>query len=245
MAGVELREIAALRASPPGLASMAMVGYGNVDYLILGAKLSPAQVGFYYRAYTLGVQYETKISNIVSRIAFPIYSRTQDLDHMRAVRSRVIRINAVVIYPLLALFIATAPQLVPWLFGPAVGAGRGPAQILTVAGMARMINNGTPSLVLAAGKPRTLLAFNLYRLATLAVVVFLAAPYGLTVVCVAVAAFQVITLIGSTGSCSRGSPGSPCAISCRHRAGDLRERDHARRRLSTARGSRPRDCRAR
>ncbi len=72
-----------------------------------------------------------------------------------------------------------------------------PAQILTVAGMARMINNGTPSLVLAAGKPRTLLAFNLYRLATLAVVVFLAAPYGLTVVCVAVAAFQVITLIGS------------------------------------------------
>ena len=60
-----------------------------------------------------------------------------------------------------------------------------------------MINNGTPSLVLAAGKPRTLLAFNLYRLATLAVVVFLAAPYGLNVVCVAVAAFQVITLIGS------------------------------------------------
>ena len=192
----QMREIAGF-GLPAGAASMAMVGYGNIDYLILGAKLSPAQVGFYYRAYSLGVQYETKISNIVSRIAFPIYSRTEDLDHMRALRSRVIRINAVVIYPLLALFIATAPQLVPWLFGQQWAPAVVPAQILTVAGMARMINNGTPSLVLAAGKPRTLLAFNLYRLATLAVVVFLAAPYGLTVVCVAVAAFQVITLIGS------------------------------------------------
>ena len=78
---------------------------------------------------------------------------------MRALRSRVIRINAVVIYPLLALFIATAPQLVPWLFGQQWAPAVVPAQILTVAGMARMINNGTPSLVLAAGKPRTLLAF--------------------------------------------------------------------------------------
>ena len=191
-----MREIAGF-GLPAGAASMAMVGYGNIDYLILGAKLSPTQVGFYYRAYTLGVQYETKISNIVSRIAFPVYSRTEDLDHMRALRSRVIRINAVVIYPLLALFIAIAPQLVPWLFGAQWAPAVVPAQILTVAGMARMINNGTPSLVLAAGKPRTLLGFNLYRLTTLAVVVFVAAPYGLNVVCAAVAAFQVITLIGS------------------------------------------------
>ena len=79
----QLREIAGF-GLPAGAASMAMVGYGNIDYLILGAKLSPAQVGFYYRAYSLGVQYETKISNIVSRIAFPIYSRTEDLEHMRA-----------------------------------------------------------------------------------------------------------------------------------------------------------------
>ena len=116
-----MREIARF-GLPAGAASMAMVGYGNIDYLILGAKLSPAQVGFYYRAYTLGVQYETKISNIVSRIAFPIYSRTEDLDHMRALRSRVIRINAVVIYPLLALFIADRPAAGALALRPTVGA---------------------------------------------------------------------------------------------------------------------------
>jgi O-antigen/teichoic acid export membrane protein len=192
----ELREITAFGV-PAGLASIAMVGYGNVDYLILGAKLSPAQVGFYYRAYTLGVQYETKISDILARLAFPVYSRTESADHMRDVRSRVVRINATVIYPILALFIAVAPELVPWLFGHRWEPAVLPAQILAVAGMARMINNGTPPLLLAAGRPRTLLAFNLCRLGVLAAAVLIAASAGLIAVCIVVAAFQVITLVAS------------------------------------------------
>jgi lipopolysaccharide exporter len=194
----ELREITGFGV-PAGLASIAMVGYGNVDYLILGARLSPAQVGFYYRAYTLGVQYETKISDIIARVAFPVYSRTESADHMRAVRSRVVRINATVIYPILALFIALAPEVVPWLFGQRWEPAVVPAQILAVAGMARMINNGTPPLLLAAGRPRTLLAFNLCRLGVLGVAVLVASSYGVIAVCLAVAGFQVATLIASYG----------------------------------------------
>ena len=192
----EMREVAVFGV-PAGLASMAMVGYGNVDYLILGARLSPAQVGFYYRAYTLGVQYETKISDIIQRVAFPVYSRTQDADHMRAVRSRIVRINAAVIYPALALFIAIAPELVPWVFGSRWEPAVLPAQILAVAGMARMVNNGTPALLLAAGRPRALLAFNLCRLTALGVAVMVAVPYGLVAVCVAVSSFQVIVTVTS------------------------------------------------
>jgi O-antigen/teichoic acid export membrane protein len=192
----QIREVAHF-GLPAGLASMAMVGYGNVDYAVLGAMLSPAEVGFYYRAFTLGVQYETKISNIVARLALPVYSRTESLDHLRNVRSRVVRLNAAVVFPMLTLFIAVAPELVPWLFGERWEPAVLPAQILAVAGMARMINNGTPALVLAAGRPRALLAFNLYRLVALAAVVVVAVPYGLTAICVAVASFQVITLVGS------------------------------------------------
>jgi O-antigen/teichoic acid export membrane protein len=194
----EMREIAAF-GLPAGLASMAMVGYGNVDYLILGARLSPAQVGFYYRAYTLGVQYETKISNIIARLAFPVYSRTESADHMRLVRSRIVRINAVVVFPMLALFIAVAPELVPWVFGHRWQAAVLPAQILAVAGMARMINNGTPALLLAAGRPRALLIFNLCRLTILAAAVLLAVPYGLIAVCIAVSGFQLVTTVASYG----------------------------------------------
>ena len=51
--------------------------------------------------------------------------------------------------------------------------------------------------MLAAGRPRALLAFNLYRVITLGVMVLFASQWGLKAVCVAVAAFQVITLVGS------------------------------------------------
>jgi hypothetical protein len=51
--------------------------------------------------------------------------------------------------------------------------------------------------MMAAGRPRALLAFNLYRVAVLAAAIILAVPLGLTAVCIATAIFQVVTLIGS------------------------------------------------
>jgi PST family polysaccharide transporter/lipopolysaccharide exporter len=192
----QMREIAGF-GLPAGLAGAAQVGYGNIDFLVLGGTISPSNVGFYYRAYALGVQYQDKISAIITRLVYPVYSRAEDMGHMRDLRARVMRVNAAVIYPLLALFIATAPLVVPWLFGEQWEPAVVPAQILTIAGMARMINNGTPALVLAAGQPRALLAFNLYRVITLGLMVLVASPFGLNAVCAAVAAFQIITLVGS------------------------------------------------
>lgn len=192
----QLREIARF-GLPAGLAGCAAVGYGNVHYAVLGATMSPTQVGFYYRAYTLGVLYQNKVSGIITRLAFPVYSRTEDLAHMRDLRARVMRINAVVIVPCQALFIAIAPQLIPWLFGQRWEPTVLPAQILAVAGTFRMINNATPPLILAAGLPRTLFAFNVYRVGLLGAAVFVASQFSLNAVCVAVAAFQLITLVGS------------------------------------------------
>ena len=191
-----MREIAGF-GLPAGLAGSAQVSYGNVDYLVLGATLPAAAVGFYYRAYALGVQYQNKISAIITRVVYPVYSRTEDVEHMRELRSRVMRVNATVIFPLLALFVAVAPEVVPWLFGEEWEPAVVPAQILTIAGMARMVNNGTPAVLLAAGKPRALLYFNLYRVTALGLMVLVASNWGLNAVCIAVAAFQVMTLIGS------------------------------------------------
>ena len=192
-----MREIAGF-GLPAGLASMAMVGYGNIDYLILGAKLSPAQVGFYYRAYTLGVQYETKISDIISRIAFPVYSRTEDLDHMRARALAGDPDQRGGDLPAAGALHRHRPAAGALALRPAVGAGRGAGpdprgrrdgaddqQRNALAGARRRASLGPCSASTSAGsRPWPS-------------VVFLAAPYGLNVVCVAVAAFQVITLIGS------------------------------------------------
>src|SRR3954447_14696283 len=80
--GRQIREIASF-GGPAGVAGAAQVTYGNIDFLVLGATLPSSAVGFYYRAYALGVQYQDKISAIITRVVYPIYSRTEDMEHMR------------------------------------------------------------------------------------------------------------------------------------------------------------------
>jgi O-antigen/teichoic acid export membrane protein len=193
----EVKEVISTGAPAAG-AGLAGIGTRNADYAILGAQLSSAQVGFYYRAFTIGVEYERKLSGIVTRIAFPVYSRTEDVDHLRQIRRRIVRLNAATVFPLLAFFIVVAPVLVPWMFGarwePAVVL----AQILAVAGMATTMKNTIDPLILATGRPRPLMIFNACEVALYVVMLILVSSGGdLVAVCAAVSAFRVGALLAS------------------------------------------------
>ena len=180
---------------PATAAGFAAVSYRNVDYMILGARLPSVTVGFYYRAFTLGVEYERRLSGIVARIAFPVYTRTEDPARRLALRLRIVRVNVVLVYPMLTLFIALAPALMPWLFGPHWIPAVLPAQILAVAGMASCVRNLHGPTVLAAGRPNALFMFCCAETLAYAVTVWWASSHGLTLICVAVSGFQVVSLL--------------------------------------------------
>jgi O-antigen/teichoic acid export membrane protein len=157
----------------------------NLDYAILGAQLAPAQVGYYWRAYQLGMEYERKLTTIITRMALPIFSRTRTLDDMRRIRARMMRVNAVAIFGILAAFIAVAPVLVPAVFGDAWEPSVVPAQILAIAGMAAALNAGAGPLVLAAGRPRALMWLSMAFFFVYGATIYFAGRHGLIVVCVA------------------------------------------------------------
>ncbi len=190
----ELREVLSF-GTLSFAASLSHGLYRNVDYLILGAKLSAAQVGFYYRAFQLGVDYQRKISGIVARISFPVYSRSASMHDMRAMRHRIVRLHTALIVPALIGFVALAPVLVPFMFGPQWEPAVVPAQLLALAGLASPIVAGLGPLMLAAGRPGPLLRFNLGALAGYATVIFLAAPYGIVVVCLATIGVNVVKVV--------------------------------------------------
>ena len=119
----------------------------------------PAQVGFYWRAFQLGVVYQDKLSGIMMRLAFPVYSRTESRDELRRLHERATRVHAAVVVPLLAIFIVVAPVLIPWMFGPRWAPSVVPAQILAVAGMIAAILTGYPQVMLAVGQPQGAAAF--------------------------------------------------------------------------------------
>lgn len=192
----EAREIARFGLPAVGSALLS-VGNRNVDYAIIGARLNATDLGFYYRGYQLGVQYQQKISGVLLRVVFPLYSRSEGRAHLRALRRRVTRVHAAIIWPLLALLIVLAPELVPWLFGERWEPAVAPAQILAVAGMQNAVAAGTGPLLLAAGRPRALLRWNLVLFAAFSTAVFLAAPHGLTAVCLAFVGINQAALLGN------------------------------------------------
>jgi len=178
------------------LATVAGTLFTNIDYAILGARLPPQEVGFYWRAYQVGVEYQSKISGIMLRLAFPLFSRASSLDEMRRMRRTMVRTQTIVLYPVLTTLIALAPELVPFVFGNAWEPTVFPTQILAVAGMATVAVVGSAQLTFAVGKPRAVLLFFLVLVAGYAAVVTWASGYGLHTVVIAVAVYQVV-LIGA------------------------------------------------
>jgi lipopolysaccharide exporter len=189
----ELFEVSRFGAPASG-AGLLYVAISNVDYAVLAARLNPAQVGIYWRAFQIGVLYQDKISGIMMRLAFPIYSRTNNLDEMKKLHERATRIHGAVVVPLLAILIVTAPELIPMVFGDAWRAAVEPTQVLAVAGMIAAILTGYSQVMLAAGRPRALLIFNCVVLVAYGLAVFATAKQGLVTVALAVVGVHVAML---------------------------------------------------
>jgi len=143
------------------------------------------------------------------RLAFPIYSRTSDIEELRRFHERATRIHAAVLLPLLSLLIVLAPDLVPWVFGERWAPAAGAVQILAVAGMIAAVLTGYPQILLAAGRPRALLVFNIVLLVLYALSSWIAAPYGITALALSVVGVHVAMIVAVYGILFRVLLGIP------------------------------------
>jgi O-antigen/teichoic acid export membrane protein len=181
----------------------------TVHYAILGARLPAYDVGLFWRAYQLAVDYQVKILGITMRIAFPLFSRSGSLDERRYLRSRILEAQSIVIFPLLAALIVLAPELVPLVFGSEWEDAALPTQVLAVAGAATVAASTGGSLAFAAGKARPLLYLNLVQLASFVAVVLWSSGYGLRALVIAIAAYQVVSVAVQFVYLESGAVGVP------------------------------------
>ena len=190
----EGREILAF-AAPAAFGSAGHLAFRQVDYVIVAAQAGLSQAGFFWRAYQLAFEYQQKLSVVMQKLAFPIYARGRDIADMRHLRLRIVRVHGVLMFPLLFWLIAVAPELIPWLYGAQWEPVVVPVQILAVGALAVPILAGTGALLLAAGRPRELMAINWLTAGAYAAVVLAVAGQGLRTLCVAIVAFQAVKLV--------------------------------------------------
>jgi lipopolysaccharide exporter len=167
---------------PAALACIAWTGFRNGDYAVIGAKLGTAQAGFYWRGYQLAVEYQKKISVIMSQIAFPVLARAGAAEDRAAIRRRMVQLLTVVLFPLLVLLVLLAPTVVPWLFGPAWEPAVVPTQVLAAGGAATLVIDGVGSALMAEGRSRALLGFGVAHFAVYIGAVIVVASHGLVAV---------------------------------------------------------------
>jgi O-antigen/teichoic acid export membrane protein len=167
---------------PAALACVSWTGFRNGDYAVISGSLGAAQAGFYWRGYQLAVEYQRKISSVMTQVTFPMLSRTAGAKEMFELRGRVVRLLTVTIFPLLVMLILLAPVLVPWLFGSAWEAAVLPTQILAGAGAASVVIDVVGSVLMAEGRTKALLGYGVAHFVVYIGAVIVVAPLGLVAV---------------------------------------------------------------
>jgi lipopolysaccharide exporter len=190
---------------PVSLASISWLGFSNVDYAIIGARLGPLQTGLYFRAYTVAVEYQTKISVVMTQVGFPVLSRTSSATELTAIHRQMVRLLTIILFPLLVLLAILAPVLVPFLFGHRWVGAVVPVQILAVGGASTLVIDAVGTLLMAAGRTRALLGYGVAHFLAYGLAVYLVVPFGLAAVAGAAAVVHTLFLIGAYALMLRGS----------------------------------------
>jgi len=194
---------------PASLAAITWVGFSNVDYAIIGARLGALQTGLYYRAYTLAVEYQNKLSTVMGQVGFPVLARTRDAAELNRLHHQMVRLLTIVIFPLLVLLAIGAPVLVPFLFGARWAPAVVPVQILAVGGASTLVINAAGTVLMANGRAHALLGYGMAHFIAYGLTVFLVVPLGIVAVAVDAAVVHTLFLIVAYVLILSGSPERP------------------------------------
>ena len=126
----------------------------RVDQIIIGAILGAGTLGIYNFAWNLAIMPVTRISPILTRIAFPVFAKVQ-LENERLKRGYLLMVGLLTTTnaPILVGGAAVASTLVPLALGPKWISVVPVLQVLAFVGLSRSIGNPIGSLLLSKGRP--------------------------------------------------------------------------------------------
>ncbi|MDE6536887.1 MAG: lipopolysaccharide biosynthesis protein [Muribaculaceae bacterium] len=93
-------------------ASLIHILYRQIYPVVIGKRFSPEELGYYNRADQFAMYPSNIVSMVVSRVAFPIFSRIQDDNkRLRSAYRKYITFTAYIVFPLYAYLIFMAKPL--------------------------------------------------------------------------------------------------------------------------------------
>lgn len=125
----------------------------RLDQILIGTLLGARTLGFYNFAFNLAARPISRINPIVTKVAFPVFSKVQDdPERLRRGYLKVLGFLTTINAPLLIGLAAVAPKAVPLIFGAKWTQSIILIQILSLVALSRSIGNPIGSLQLAKGR---------------------------------------------------------------------------------------------
>jgi len=168
------------------------------DDIFAGKLLGAAMLGFYQIAYRISNMPATEISNVISRVSFPLYSKLQDnLSRLKDAYLKILQLVTFISFPMAGLIFILAPEFTRLFLGeewmPAVPV----IQVLVLAGSIRSVITTTIPLFRATGRPKIETRWQVVRLFVLIISIYpLTVTYGILGTSVSVLLSAFISSIG-------------------------------------------------
>jgi O-antigen/teichoic acid export membrane protein len=158
--------------------SILMFLYGQGDDVFVGWFFTASTLGFYQLAYRFSNAPASEVTQVISRVAFPAFSKVQDdVDRLRNGYFRAVQLSSIVAFPMAAGIAAVAPQFVHAALGTQWAPMVPLMQVLAVWGAIRAFGANVGAVFKAIGRPDFDVRLQVIKTATIALTIYPAAEY--------------------------------------------------------------------
>jgi len=127
----------------------------NIDNLMIGKLLGSSLLGSYTLSFSLTEQLRQIVSNVLNKVMYPVFGKAQDdKEKLKDYFLKIININSLVAYPLMAFILLFSKDIILGFFGDKWVEAIVPLQILSIAMMVHLLVNSFTSLIRGLGKPQ-------------------------------------------------------------------------------------------
>lgn len=160
-----------------------MLGSASTEFdkILLNWLVPPNLLGGYYLSQRIGITMISRLTAILDKVAFPIYSRMQDnREEVESSYLKTIQASAIIILPFSMFTFLTAEYSVPLIFGDQWLFAVPILRILSLYGVVQALGGGVFSaVVLAFGRPHINVIINVIRFLLLPPCLWMGSYYGI------------------------------------------------------------------
>lgn len=178
------------------MSSLINAMYVNFYPLLIGKFYNKVELGYYNRGDYFAMVPAQSIGQIISRVAFPVFSSIQDdNERLRSAYSKYIRYASTIIFPLMIGLAMVAKPLIlvllkeVWL--PAVPI----LQILCIAWMFDHISQINLNILYVKGRSDLALRLEIIKKTIAFAILFSTVPFGIIAICYGRVAYSIVALI--------------------------------------------------